>query len=334
MALRESFDAVSVLEHPSGKTFQDQQWPVQFPIENDRTQGYSWKTWHLLAAVLFLAWLGSLTQGLAGGTAEVAEPVLQELLNERKRQLCTIAVWITASLLFVLALNISDLYVRGLWAIVPAFPRAVAIWLIFVAVLALQVFNPLLATVAGVVYLFVHTKQFRRHYVTVCSGGILDATNRELFRRTGKVEVEYHPGRLSAALWDAIRSWNEYNRSEVRLPGLLQSPVGSMGSRVLSTCLASFLVGHVLLFILAELTNVSAGLREATLIFAPYQAATMLLVACALVAPLSLIAYLTALLAESFPILQTAKALKDSSFGPERWDAFLNDLEFDENVTD
>src|SRR5690606_36449949 len=123
-----------------------------FPIKNDRTQGYSWKTWHLLAASLFLAWLGSLTQGLAGGTTEVAEPVLQELLDERKEQLCTIAVWITASLLFILALSISDLYVRGLWARVPAFARAVAIWLAFIAALTLQVFTPLLATVVGLVY--------------------------------------------------------------------------------------------------------------------------------------------------------------------------------------
>lgn len=333
MALRTSFDTSSVLEHPAGEEIRKERWPVQFPVENGR-DGYSWKAWHLVIASLLLAWLGGLLQGVSGGTLEMNDPVLQELFEERTAKLRWIAGWTVAPVLLMAAMNVSDLYVRGLWKKVPTAVRTMAMWICFIAVLALQLFLPGIAAIVAVVYLLFHATRFREHYVAVSSGGLLDEKNRTLFRRTGRVACEVGRGPLLPAFCDAIRSWTEYNRSEVQLPGLLQSPAGTMCQRVFASCLASYLLGHAVLYLLAERSTLVAELRGQMLFLEAYQAAVVLLAACGPIAALTLCAYLGALLAVSFPILRMAKALKDSAFAPGRWDAFLDDLEFNDHVTD
>lgn len=329
MALRSTFRASSVFEFPAvgeGSVT----WPVQFPVEND-APGYAWSLRHALAMSLVFAWLGTVPGSFL--KVEAHPPELAPIIDDREETTKAFVNLVVYAAIFVGAFQLAELSLANQGPGIVRCLIVFGVWLPYFLAFTVSLVLPARSAVLSLLFLFVHLRRFRRHYAVVTSGGLLDPANRELFRRTGKVNCQVTPATRREALIDAIKSWLTYNRNEEHLPGLIRSPVGTKFFRTTEACMAVFLLGNALAFLMASAFHPFERILYDTFHRAPYQVGALVLALLLLIAPLVVLLYAAALFAGSMSLLPTALGLKRSAYSPDRWESFLDSLEFSEDVT-
>lgn len=328
MALRPTFRAPSVFDFPMAAKGA-QPWPVQFPVEND-APGYVWSWWKALCVSLLFAWLGAIPGSLS--MVETSHSDLALIIDDRERTVRTFARPIVYAAMLGGCFQLTKLSLLGDRSRTIRCGIALSLWLLCLSAIVFSLSLPLFSTALAMLFLTVNAARFKKHYAYVTSGGLLDPINRELFRRTGKVRCAVPQCSRVEGLADAVNSWLTYNRNEERLPGLIISPVGTKFCRAAESCLAILLLGNAVSFGIAKAFQPFERLLLATFHLPPYQTGGLILAVYFLLAPMVVVLYLAAIALASFDVLPIGLGLKKSAYSPERWERFLDSLEFTENV--